>query len=82
MHQRAMAVPRVSQKDAGTRKCESQLQGREPMLKFSTAGLFVVIVLFRDRKMHAIEVAIRLRARSLEEIKIHDRETGDVCSYY
>ena len=48
------------------------------MLKFSTAGLFVVIVLFRDRKMHAIEVAIRLRARSLEEIKIHDRETGDV----
>ena len=33
---------------------------------------------FRDRKMHAIEVAIRLRARSLEEIKIHDRETGDV----
>ena len=28
--------------------------------------------------MHAIEVAIRLRARSLEEIKIHDRETGDV----
>ena len=33
---------------------------------------------FRDRKMHAIEVAIRLRARSLEEIKIHDRESGDV----
>ena len=33
---------------------------------------------FRYRKMHAIEVAIRLRARSLEEIKIHDRETGDV----
>ena len=33
---------------------------------------------FRDRKMHAIEVATRLRTRSLEEIKIHDRETGDV----
>jgi len=42
MHQSAMAVPRVSQKDAGARKC--QLEGREPMLKFSTAGLFVVIV--------------------------------------
>ena len=28
--------------------------------------------------MHALEVATRLRARSLDEIKIHDRETGDV----
>ena len=28
--------------------------------------------------MHALEIATRLRARSLEEIKIHDRETGDV----
>ena len=33
---------------------------------------------FRDRKMHALEIATWLRARSLEEIKIHDRETGDV----
>ena len=33
---------------------------------------------FRDRKLHAIEVATRLRTRSLGEIKIHDRETGDV----
>ena len=33
---------------------------------------------FRDRKMHAIELATRLRARSSGEVKIHDLETGDV----
>ena len=28
--------------------------------------------------MHAIELGSQLRARSTEEIKIHDRETGEV----
>ena len=33
---------------------------------------------FRDRKMHAIELGNQLRARSGGEVKILDRETGDV----
>ena len=33
---------------------------------------------YRDRKMHAIELASRLRARSKEEIRIHDRETDEI----
>ena len=33
---------------------------------------------FRDRKMHAIELGKQLRARSGGEVKILDRETGDV----
>lgn len=34
---------------------------------------------FRDRRMHAIELGSQLRARSRRnEIRIHDRETGQV----
>ena len=33
---------------------------------------------YRDRKMHAIELASRLRARSKEDIRIHYRETDEI----